>query len=106
MPRPPSSPTNMPASRSPPPPEILSTQTGWSYKTVDHPRAGQCFLNQPAPICCDLWPCGHGCETNSGRAGEVIKYTIALPVVAAGHESAVRLLHPALETHALDLCRL
>src|SRR5262249_46055476 len=59
-----------------------------AYKTVDDPRAGQCLLNQPAPICCDLWLCGHGRETNSG-AGEVIKYIIAPPAVAAGHESAV-----------------
>src|SRR5262249_13393467 len=60
-----------------------------AYKTVDHPRAGQCVLNQPAPICCSLWLCGHGCETKSGRTEEVIKYTIAVPAGAVGHEFAV-----------------
>ena len=25
-----------------------------SYKTADHPRSGQCFLSQAAPICCNL----------------------------------------------------
>src|SRR5262249_41828053 len=51
--------------------EILSTQTGLrlqdcrsstAYKTVDHPRSGQCFLSQAAPVCCNLWLCGHGCD--------------------------------------------
>src|SRR5262245_30052150 len=39
-----------------------------AYKPADHPRSGQCVLNQPAPICCSLWLCGHGRETNSDRA--------------------------------------
>src|SRR5262249_51120853 len=88
MPRPPSSPTNMPASRSPPPRRCLNADR-LAYNTVDHPRSGQCFLNQPAPIRCNLWLCGHACETNSGRPDEVIKYAIAVPAVAAGHASAL-----------------
>jgi len=88
MPRPPSSPTNMRASRRPPA-EMSQRRPVCADKTVDHPRSRQCVLSQAAPICCSLWLCGHGCETNSGRAEEVIKYTIAVSAVAAGYESAV-----------------
>src|SRR5262249_7996548 len=53
---------------SPPPAEMSQRRPAFSYKTVDHPRSMQCFSKQAAPIRCNLWPCGHGCETNSGRA--------------------------------------
>jgi hypothetical protein len=72
-----------------PPAEMSQRRPACAYKPVDHPRARQCVLSQAAPICCSLWLCGHGCETNSGRAEEVIKYTIAVPAVASGYESAV-----------------
>src|SRR5262245_22220725 len=45
---------------------------------------GKCFLSQAAPICCSLWLRGHGCETKPAAPKKVIKYTIALPAVAAG----------------------
>ena len=45
-------------------------------------------MSQAAAICCNLWLCGHECEPDPG-AGEVIKYIVAVPAVAAGHESAV-----------------
>jgi len=61
--------------------EMSQRRPACFYKTVDHPRPGQSFLNQPAPICCKLWLCSHGCETKSGRADEVIKYAIAVPIV-------------------------
>ena len=78
----------MRASRRPPA-EMSQRRPVCADKTVDHPRSRQCVLSQAAPICCSLWLCGHGCETNSGRAEEVIKYTIAVSAVAAGYESAV-----------------
>src|SRR5262249_53721407 len=65
-PRPPSSPTNVRASRRPPA-EMSQRGPAFSYKTVDHPRSTQCFLSQAAPVCCNLWLGGHECETNSGR---------------------------------------
>src|SRR5262245_38669188 len=73
---------------SPPPAEILNAdRLSLATLSVIHAR-GNDSLSQAAPISCNLWLLPPRMR-DQFRPHEVIKYVIAVPAVAAAHESAV-----------------